>query len=301
MTIIFGNGQDGTVTISSTTDVGSTNLKQFVSLTVDATFTYSGNSGFAIYVQKTLTLNGTIASNNNVDNGGNGATSGGNGGEGGGSVFIFARVPAGSGKITANATNGANGVAGGANASGNDGGVAVVEGATSPTVAKGGQQAAAAQNAGGAFSVDEVARRIRALIALGQVSRYRINGGGGGEGGGSAGTGGDGGGGGSFVDSGGNSGAGDGSNRPGGGGGGAAGCVVTVSYGVVDWDIDCIGGNGGNASIGNGGGGGGAGGLAAIICGRYTGIVTLTAGSAGTGAVVGNNGRFFLWDIRSVR
>src|ERR1044072_3397385 len=108
MAVLFGNGQDGTVTISADTDLGAANFKQYDNLTVNSTKTLSGNSGMTIYVRGTLTVNGTISVNTK--------------GTAGGSLYIYARSVAGSGTIKANAS-GTSGTA-----------APVLEGVTSPSL-----------------------------------------------------------------------------------------------------------------------------------------------------------------------
>lgn len=308
MVLIFGNGQDGTATISVNTDLGTANLKQYVSLTINAGITLSGNSGMAIYIQKTLTLNGII-SVNTVN-------------AAGGGVFIFARVTTGSGTITANGSTGGSGQA------------PTIEGVTAPSGAGNGtSQSTTTVAAGGLYSVDEIARRIRALISLGQISRYRVNGGAGGSGGAALGVcngcpGSSGGAGGSIFDSGGSGGGGgaagatgnSGSTGAGGSGGGSGGIIVIATFSIISIIFESKGANGGvggNASGtanngGSGGGGGGSGGLIAVISPRFSGTVTLTAGTGGAGGTAsgtggsgsagsdGNAGRLFMWDIRGV-
>lgn len=127
----LGDGSDGDVTISSNTDLGTDNHKQYKNLTIDAGVTLSGDSPFLVRCTGTLTLNGTIEGNEiTATVGGVNGIPGGDGGDGGqsgGVIIIFCNAIAGTGTINADGLVGADGddgitsgagIAGGA---GNDG------------------------------------------------------------------------------------------------------------------------------------------------------------------------------------
>ncbi len=316
----FGDGSDGSVTISSNTDVGHV-TKNYTDLTIDNTFTLTVASRSVIYVSGTLTINGTIAVDQelNISSGGvSDPTAGGAGGAGGasgGAVHIFAKNVAGNGTINSNGVvgvAGANGVQstpdrGGAD--GNDGGNgrlfytmdvfdAAVEG-----------KKGSLQTGGTATVVPSIHRNLnfaRNLVSFGNDASgggegelgdvAAIGGGGGGAGASLGAIGGDGGAG--------NAGATTGTQgKAGGGGGGGGGCggfifmhtltntsTVAISTnggnGGAGGNGDSNSGSGTNYGGGAGGGGGGSGGFIVIFSDTNTFTTSVTAGSGGA---AGNN------------
>jgi hypothetical protein len=240
--LIFGDGSDGTVTISSNTTLTSDMYYENLTVNLGVTVT---TAGFRIFVRNTLTLVGSIVNNGSNAVGqsaGAGApagslTGGSNGTPGGGAGGVAAAA-------TLNLINSLGGAGGkGGGTTGNAGTP------TAPTNINGGTK---------------ILRGFPSSITGRDLSSQPINGGVGGSGGqgGSTGVGGGGGGGGgviivacrnfvsggSIIADGGNGGNGTSANGNGGGGGG--GGVVVFS---------CLSAPAGGPSISAGGGGGGSG------------------------------------------
>jgi hypothetical protein len=272
----FGDGSDGTVTISS----GTTTLTRdmyYANLTISGTGQISSQS-FRIFVSGTLDLSNAPANSiqKNSTTGGNGGATGtagtGNAGAGAGSLGAAQNGGAGgAGGLGAGAT----GAAGGGGQNGGSGGLGAGGGA--------GSGGAGGGASGGTASTPFLLRRPEFHLLRGATL---IGMGSGGRGGGSGG--------------------GDGTNNGGGGGGGSggAGCVYitarTINRGASTavsaiQAISGKAGNGGTPTTGNAGGGGGAGaggGGWIYIIYRYltgaTGTNILDAGGGGGGN--GGNG-----------
>lgn len=285
-TILFGDGSDGDVVISSNTTL--TRDMYYDDLTIDATFTLS-TGGFRIFVKGTLTNNGTIA--NNGGNGGNGgnasASTGGTAGSAG-TVGASTTVVAGSA-----GTAGTAGVAINAGSSGSTSSSARTNsiGAIGGIGGVGGTATGNGTNNGGAVapagaittSASSVKSGVDALTQSNIVGVFQL---------GSGGTGGTGGG--ASNSSGGNNAGGGG-----GGGGGAGGLVIIVAKQLAGTGaLNAIGGNGGNggnafvgtgnSGAGGGGtGGGGAGGVILLISLTKTNPYTTSVVGGSTGATVG--------------
>ncbi len=113
---ILGDGSNGTLVVTTCTDLMCCNIKQYKNLTIDACQTLQADSSFIIRIQGTLTLNGTITTNCNggpnlggIGGGCGEAGPGGDGGQSGGIIQIFTRFLAGTGCIVSNGLNAANG------------------------------------------------------------------------------------------------------------------------------------------------------------------------------------------------
>jgi len=319
MTFKFGSGQDGDVTISVNTDLGSANFKQYRNLTVNTGIELKGNTQFRLFVREKLTLTGNITVNAGAALGGvnpdtNGAA--GDGGDSGGTILVQAKNIVDTGKIFANGEAGAaGGTSTDANADdGGDGQAAHIDGITpDPAVADGGDRAnlgtpgTAEGTAGGTLVLEDVLKIYRTLVTLGHTEIFTTNGGSGSSGGGGhddtfsgsfGAGGGEGGGGGSYIHTGGAGGdGGDNTAAPasetnsgggGGGGGGSGGIVLVVALTVRTIAIESnggVGGAGGNgdasSSGGGGGGGGGAGGVILEISKFHATTLTLDGGLGG--------------------
>lgn len=100
----LGNGSDGSPTIAGNTDLGSSNNKNYVSLTINNGITLTANNGFTVRVMQTLTF-GNASSQILVD--GKGAAGGSSvAGNGGGTLKVVCYAISGTGLITANGANG---------------------------------------------------------------------------------------------------------------------------------------------------------------------------------------------------
>lgn len=276
---VYGDGSDGTVTISS----GTTTLTRdmfYANLTISGTGILN-TAGFKVYVSGTLDISAAAAGSiiNNGGNGGAGATAG--------TVGAVGAAP-GLGTTLANGTQnaaGAGGVAAGT-AAASAGAVAGVIGGGHGVAGAGGLGASGAGGAGGpASSVTAIGASFRRYLpelfrisagAIGLWSTSRVMGGGGGGGDATAGGG-------------------------GGGCGGQGGAVVifarfiargtNVAVGIIR-SLGGNGGNGGSATAGNrGGGGGGSGGPGGFVylCfnqltgSTITNAIDVTGGNGGTG------------------
>jgi len=327
---IYGDGDDGDVTISSNTTI--TRDMYYNNLTVDNTYTLK-SGGYRIFVKDTLTNNGTISqAGNDGSNGTNGGQPGnpfdaGVGGAGGaaltsGTVFGgYVGIAGGDGglggteignpdgqpgspgaSVGANSTKGItgeDGVAGVAGGRGGDG--------EDPTYddGPGGAGTAAGTNSGTIFNTPHNSfhclRLFDDLPTLTQLEVSAASGGSGGGGGGGSGN--------SFSGTG-----------PGGGGGGGAGgggstggilpiyARIIINAGTIttkggDGGDGGDGGNGGGGATqydsggggGAGGGAGGNGGVALLVYSKLTDTGTITVvkgdgGSAGSGGAKGGSG-----------
>jgi len=101
--LFFGDGSDGDVTISSNTDLGSNNIKNYKNLTINAGVTLQGNSGMVIKVKNTLTF---VNATSIIHVNGKATSTTSSGGKAGGGIFIFARTILGNGTIQSNGTDG---------------------------------------------------------------------------------------------------------------------------------------------------------------------------------------------------
>lgn len=270
----FGDGSDGSVTISSPTTL--TRDMYYSTLTVNDTLT---TNGFAIYVSGTISGNGTIdwgtpnvgAAGSGASLGAGGAASttgrfqniagsnGGNGSVSSGSVGVVG--------ASSTTSPGVNGVAGGNGGSGNvgAGGVAGVAGTASVATKVG----KLASNSLWGFDI----------ALTGVATAYKGSAGSGGGGGGSG-------------DNGGNAGGGGGGSGASGGG-----VLIIANTWAGTFTIKSIGGAGGaggqapgSSGCGcGGGGGGGSGGWSIVIYGTKTwsGSYTLTGGALGAGGTKG--------------
>lgn len=249
---IFGDGSDGSATISGNTTL--TSDKYYINLTINNGITLN-TGGFRIFVNGTLTNNGTIANNGGnasgttagtagaagtLGGGGAGASgvsqSSGAGGGGGGVVWISAKTVAVQGTITATGGNGGNGTAGTGNG--------VISGAS-----------------GGTIGVSNMNTKNISIMSvfIDTLNMQTLSGGAGGA-----------------------SGSGNGA--------GTAGTSITRTLIQTG-----TGGNSGNCAGTNTGTGGGGGGQGGVIYFRYktlttSGTLTVTGGNAGTGAGTGGNG-----------
>lgn len=295
----LGNGSDGDTTISSNTDLGSDNHKQYGNLTIDAGVTLSGDSPFLVRCTGTLTLNGTIEANEIIATTGGsiglGAGSGGAGGQSGGTIIIITNAITGTGTINGNGlvgTVGANGTAPTGKAAGATGGSGINEfsslaiiggevniandiggngglgGSVGGGGGDGGTQPSGSIRQEGLFSVVE---RVSNNIMMIQTGFASGAGGSGavnndssslnaGGGGGSGSSGG-----GALGAVGGEGGTNSGNTASGGGGGGAGGTGGTIILFVKSGNISAItinsnGANGGNGGDANGANGGAGGG-----------------------------------------
>lgn len=291
-----GDGSDGAITAPVTIS----GVKFYSNVTVNSGDTLTIDAGGAVlYINGTLTLNGTIRSgaiaagtSNGGLGGSGGSASGGNGGsggDGGQSLVIFANKITGTGTINMsgyNGVNGAAGITGGGGSSDGADGTSGENGAEDPiihtgnpgggTFGSGGVQGGTggARGTGGSFPAnrERLIEPTRSSFVFRQFSAGGGAGGGEGAGGGLIGCGGGGGGaGGAGYGGGGNGGVGGGDGGANGtaagggaGAGGGSGNVMIVCPNVENaLTIQCNGGNGANGGSGqidNSSGSGGGGG-----------------------------------------
>lgn len=252
--MLFGDGPDGTVTISGNTTL--TRAMFYDVLTVDTGIVLTA-AGFPILAKTSITTNGTGAIRHvgasTGDNSGGAGASGSNflgGGRNGGAGVVDGAGGAGTNGLDHFQDAGAGGAGGSATAGGSGG-------------------------AGGAMSdIHKCQPRtpfqiISAVIQLdGLTHRHGGGGSGGGAGGGVGG----------FA---------------GGGGGGGGGLVVVMAPTITNnGEISANGGGGGAGGGSNaGGGGGGGGGVVIRVFRTFTGNApTVSGGAAGTGAGTGAAG-----------
>jgi len=284
----FGDGSDGDVIISSNTDLGAANFKQFNNLTINAGIELTGNSGTVIKVKGTLTLLSatskiTVTGKGTSGGLGGGDTNqGGDGGNGGGTLFVYAKeiIAASGGVIESNGDNGDNGVSGGTGSS------------------------------DGFDGIEGVSETILQSNSEGKGGDVNIGDGGGGGasiGDGGNGSGGEGEGGTKFTNkpsgspfsSGNMKGAGGGgggrenlNNAAGGGGGGGGGFVFILTISTVpSITISVDGGDGGDENTGVAAGGGGGGGGYAILSHTQVSTATISADGGDGGSSGGVNGQ----------
>jgi len=259
---MFGDGSDGDATISSNTDLGSSNIKNYSNLTINSGIELSGDSGVIIRCTGTITFGDSSSAISVSEKGGAGGTSGiqGEGGDGGGLVRIFTAAISGTGKIEANGGAGTSGTAGGSSVQGadglNDGG-----NLTAPTKAAGSGGNDNGGAGGGSFDGNggnSAGGRAGGIGQTGINDRFFIFGNSYGAGGSSSGIG----------------------AR---GGGGGAGMVVIVCLGAIP--AVALEADGGDTSSPGGGGGGGS---IYVYYGLSNSSTTTVAG--GTGHNTGGNG-----------
>lgn len=277
---IFGDGSDGNAIISSNTDLGSSNVKNYLNLTINSGIELTGDSNMVIRVLETLTFGSATSSINVNGKGGAGGvnTEGpGNGGAGGGLLRVFANEIVGVGKLQANGEDGVDGTTPTGTSTGlvgadgiNDGGIL-----TAPT---GGAPGTASSNRGGAGGGgltgnggDGPNSEAGGVGQTPAIIRTEILRDAQGAGGGAAS---------SFATSSLNS-----------GGGGGAGFIVLVCMGAIPAiTLEAIGGDGGAGASQTGGAGGGAG---FILVGFFTSdssTKTVTGGTAPGSASDGDDG-----------
>ncbi len=311
---IYGNGEDGDVTISSNTSLSKDMF--YNNLTVNSGFRLTTN-GYRVFVKNTLVIQGSaFLSWNGVDGtaGTNASTNSAVGGGSGGAALSSGSLY-GSGAGKAGGASGAGGTAGGGGSNGSNGtaGDAITNSfassfsSTSGAGGAGGGTSGATGGSAGTtgtisasttrpfnsiFAVrmfDDVAGSSPALL------KYNSNvGGAGGGGGGRA-----------------SAGSGVAGAGGGGGGSGSGGGVMVVCARIISnsGSIESKGGNGGNGgnganggstsggvnNAGGGGGGGGTGGPGGVLVLIYSGIsgggaTSVAGGSAGTGGTKGAQG-----------
>jgi len=256
----FGDGSDGNVTISANTDL--TRDMNYANLTINSTFTLN-TKGYRVFVNGTLTNNGTIANNGGNGSGVTGGTAGaegtllggtagatygggtgaGGGGGGGGICWIAARDVSVQGTIEAKGGNGANAsVPGAGNANGAAGAAIALSLIQSGSGAAGGNCNGQSGGAGGVISANSKASPRSSFILNMMIDGITelAGGAGGGSGGGSV------------------------SNASAGGGGGGQGGVIVFIYRYLTTSgtLTVTGGTGGTGA-GTGGlsGGNGSSGL----------------------------------------
>ena len=313
---IFGDGNDGDVTIASGTTTISRDM-YYNNLTIQTGGTLNP-SGYRIFVKGTLTFEGTgkIARNgnngSNGNNGGNGsAGAGGSGGTGGAGGTALASGTIYGGEAGGDGATGGGGTTGGGSNGTNGNQASTPSGITNAVGSSANAGTGNGGNSGGGFSGNSggtggsagtggatvtnptmMPRTVENAILLHTI----VNGtvafmkGSAGAVGGSGGAGG----------AGGNQGAGSYAGGGGGGGGGAGGtggivmvCAKTVVGGYATC-IQAIGGTGGNGGNGGnpttqysggggtgGGGNGGTGGVVVFIYNSYSGTALTTACVAG--------------------
>ena len=322
----FGSGVDGCVTISGNTTL--TETKYYRNLTIDACVTLSGTSPQIIYVQKTLTVNGTISMT------GKGAC-GGAGGAGGvspagagcngsaGTAATNLAAPGGAGGASGNGTAGTGGggagpLSGGSpgnpGISGGSGGGGGGGGGGGPGSGTPGCAGSVSVRSGGNGGVTATTDRTINHITCYLLTKNNLLGAGGGGGGGTA-AGGKGGGG-APGGIGGGPGPG-GVGGVGGAGGKGGGSIIIIAKDIIvnpggsirsegdngqDGQDGGTGGNGGTGpgplgggggggggAGGSGGGGGGGGGFIALYYYTKTNNGIISV-AAGVGSTVSGNG-----------
>ena len=310
---ICGDGSDGDVTISSNTTL--TRDMYYRNLTVDSGYTLNTGS-FRIFVQRTLTNNGTIQRN------GNAGTAGGAGGNGGYSSPGSQGSSGDAGAVLADEYLG-GGVVGKAGSVGGFGGTGVSSGDTGTAGLNGDAQTIAlcgngvdgvtggnggsgggagggtaqAGGTGGTATVSDTKPRAVGIAVLmlefndpANIAKYQTGAGA------ASGSGGAGGGGASNAYG--------GTGGASGGSGSAGGIMLIIAKKIINTGtISVIGGAGGNGgdggdgyNVGNtGGAGGGAGGssgsggcMVLVYCSlEDSGTISVAGGTAGTGGVAG--------------
>jgi len=250
---LFGNGEDGNVTISSNTTL--TADRYYDDLTINSGYTLSP-AGYRIFVKGTLTNNGYIDRSGNDGEGGADSNDGGAALGGG---YLAGSGAGGRGGVG----SGENGIAGGSVTSslGGSGGT----GANNTYTGGAGGSASQPPTTSGRFSVYP-----SAVSMYDYIEGNRIYGGGGGGGG-----------------------AGNGNETGGGGGSGAGVMVICAKEFVNNGTIRANGGNGGAGENNVAGGGGGGAGSIVIVYNTLTDNGTFTAlgGSGGVaGGASGSNG-----------
>lgn len=306
-TIVPGDGSDGSRSITTNTDEGTSIDVNYTNLTIDAGVTWTVGSNSIIRVSGTLTLNGTIEVDTGAA-GGAGGTQDGDGGDGGGCVYIGCAtiVVGSSGQITATGQNGTDGTGSptDANENSNDGTGGTLYGHSYSEL--GGKSDNTSNSTVTPYDLSFVPREAYLLNANRFIECVKndVLSGGGGSGGQHRGWHPGGAGGACLYIPGGNGGSGingdgDSSDTVSGGGGGGAGGVVFLFYNsqttISNLTVQVNGGNGGAGGFlsvsgideQGGGGGGGAGGIA-VLKGPSCDTITFTANGGSGGAGVGN-------------
>jgi hypothetical protein len=295
----FGNGSNGASTISANTTLANTdNVRQYTTLTVDATKTLTCGTGgstvkhWILFATTKITINGTISldGKGGVGGAGGGGGAGGAGGPGhpNQSSASGSAGSAGSAGIGGFGYNGVGG-AGNAGSSGAGGGTNLSSWGSGGGGGGSGASPAAGTNLGNTDPSDFTS----IVLAFQNLSHWGT--------GGTGGTGGGGGGGGAGTDTyGGTSGATGGTGGPGGPGGNGGGSILLVAPQIIfgaNAAITCLGvagtngsngSVGGNSSFGQGGAGGVFGGSAAAPGGNST--HNADGGGGGGGGAGGQGG-----------
>ena len=274
--LIFGNGSNGAVTISTNTSLTADGF--YTNLTINNGVTLNPN-GWHIYVSGTLTINGTIASNGGNGTGGRTGGAGITGGSGGtiaNGLGTLPMSPMGStGATICSAGSAGNAGAAGVATTTSLGSNGVVGGAGGASSGQAGGAAGAAGTATNITSAKMFEFATRSLFTT--LSNSTVTGNAGSGSGGSGGC----------ADGGATGGAGGGSGAPGGN--------ISIAAATIagSGNINANGGNGGNGGaaggVNNGGGGGGSTGAGGFVqltyrTSTWSGVVTVTAGTtAGLG------------------
>lgn len=253
----IGDGSDGSVTISSNTDLGSANNKQYANLTINANVSLTGNTDMTTRISGTLTY-GNSSSSLNVD--GKGAVGSINNGAGGDGQYL-GNIISGTGASTDGAgAGGASFGYGGGSQGGTNTVVLTTNRVTSLFLAIGtyGAGGSAIDGTTGANGGGGLVVIVNAISGTGIISASGIPA--------------------------------TGISKDSGGGGG--GCVTVICYSVLPaMKISANGGNGqyvGGTYYGGGGGGG-----AVIIQSLNSSAATITASggaSSGGSSGAGTNG-----------
>lgn len=262
---IFGNGKDGTVTISADTNLSSDMF--YDTLTVNSGKTLNTN-GYRVFVKNTLTNAGTICRKPNAGAGG------GSSGTGGSALPDSNTIGAPAGASSPAATNNGNNGSNSTNVTASLGGNGGAGGASS-----GGQTGGTGGSTG--YTLTAYPLAYPACVQLVNWSRATLTANAPGASGGSGAT----------------------TNLGrGGGGGSGGGCTIVVAKKIDNTGgvIHARGGDGGagnaNAGNGGGGGGGGGGGILVVVYNELVAAGTMDAaggigGAAGNGsATAGANG-----------
>jgi len=271
---LFGDATDGDVVISSNTDLGAANDKNYDNLTINAGITLDMNSAGIIRVQNTLQLDGNLICDDGAAGGVDAVSDAGDGGPGGGSFQLQVATIKGTGSINVNGIDGfaSSGQTGDANgASGTDGSLR-----TDTHTGGGGGGSGIGHGGGGGGYFGKGATGVGvnggpggvALTSLKDIPFDFYNlptskGSGGGEGG---------------INT----------NVRGGGGGGGSGGLLLIEAGLIE-DACTIAATGGTGGLGSGsspaqGGGGGGGFIFMRIISSSNAILDVSKGGGATPA-----------------
>ena len=292
----YGDGSDGDVTISSNTDLGSSNIKNYRNLTINAGIILEGNSGMVIRVSETLTFGSGTSQIHCNGKGGAGGTNGGGtggvGGAGGGDLRVYAVTISGIGIISADGIDGGDATSSSSNTTGGNGGDGTNDGTTvANTGGTGGAATWSVTGMGGAGDGDggHASRSVSCAQdtddMLGRTGYtvvkdlfYGLTTGGGGGGGGSD--------------------NGNCATMAAGGGAGAGGYVKVICFNTIPaMTIRADGGDGGDGfAAGSTGGGAGGGGSVLVVAGSTdssTKTAAVGVNGAGNGRSAGSAGTVF--------